>query len=825
VFADAPDYPNSTIPAGDLSMHYLGDLFGNVPSVLSGTGSDMLGHLFYALNQGILVVAGVWLTYTIFNMLLTAGLEGTIHSPQKKTTMVLFRIAVGLCLLIPSSTTGYSAIQDLMMKVVVEGINLADETWSYALNYMQDGGMLYTTPNVSGVQPGDVTPYMKRSPSLTGTTNSGPIQNIFDNEVCMFLSNHYNADRQYSNPKTNPSANTPYDLVFVPPSQNGSKITAGRIDFPGYNNQPASSGTYNDLPHYNCGSAVAVSVGTGLKLTQYQQAYVALEQMAMDLKPLAKIAAEKVVGQNDNSIQSLGESSVSSALMDYFSGIRPYARYQQDRASAGDAAFISTASSEGWFGAGSFYWDLARLNDSMNKAVSLQSYTPVVNNTYNVPSGGEGLPNITTAMNIADGYLGTATSGIWQKALQNIAQQEATGGAGDNPTAHDIGHPWYDFFAKPTAVDNSYDTGGVDFASIIQDALGGVVNTVSDIETSPSQNAFYDPLDFVQRIGRSCLSAAGEIWAKSIAWIIGFAAVAGICASMNPGSTILNAMINWLAPLWQASAAALFAAGFMLTFYAPLYPYLLFLFGAMGWLIYVIEAMVAAPLVSFGMTHPEGSDFLGRAEQSLMLALGVFLRPVLMVVGFLSAMMLSYIGFAVVNFSLGNVLTESFGLTSGHQTVLTGIWTVVNGSPSNGQGDHFTGHDLSDFLLIPLLMVAYGLVIIEVVNQAFSLIHVLPDMVLRWIGVPVQQDMTERYAGQIQSGMSGAAKQGADTAGKGATGFASFMGSQVVQPATEVATSAAMQGMGEGFQGGGSGGGEGGGAGGGEMEEAAMLLV
>ena len=93
----------------------------------------------------------------------------------------------------------------------------------------------------------------------------------------------------------------------------------------------------------------------------------------------------------------------------------------------------------------------------------------------------------------------------------------------------------------------------------------------------------------------------------------------------------------------------------------------------------------------------------------------------------------------------------------------------------HAQGDSFTGYEITDFLLIPLLLVFYGFIVVEVVNQCFSLIHILPDMVLRWIGGPVQQDRTEGLAQKVGSSVQGAAKQigeigGSSTVNAGAAG-------------------------------------------------------
>jgi defect-in-organelle-trafficking protein DotA len=858
----------------------LSELFGNIPHVLAGDGSGMMGHLFYALNQGILVVAGVWLVYTIFNILLRSGLEGTLHGPTVKTAYALFRIAVGLCLVLPSSTTGYSAIQDVMMKVVVEGVNLADETWSYALNYMQNGGMLYTTPS-------DANSTIKNSYKayLVGSNNNPSIvATILKDEVSMYASNVYN-QQHAKNPALKAAAAQPYQMILVPPkvtvdkSTGVVKLNEGEILFPGAgnNNPPYSaangsnnSGQVDAYPGYSVqlGSLTAGATGSSSDIANYQHSYQALVQMAQDLRPLAKNLVNGIMGSDPMPTAEVSAQTIATSVLDYLQLMTPYARYNVSQAKSSQKAFIDDAKAEGWLGAGNFYWDLANLNDSLNASLNLSKYVPTVSDSSGSISG-QAAKMVSSVVSQAKSQLKDSLSQV-----ENILKHGAQNGFGSNHAAKKLSgntpvtspdmknsgankansilnkfsqqHPG--FWKKlglnksaittvsnaeskqATSVNASFDTGGVDFDCIIQDALRSVVDQVSSIETSSSNSAFYDPLMFVQQVGKSCLSAAGSIWAQSISWMIGFAAISGICASMMPGANITQVMSSWLTPLWQASAGALFAAGFMMTFYTPLYPYLLFTFGVIGWVISVIEAMVAAPLVAFGMTHPEGHDFLGRAEQALMLALGVFLRPVLMVIGYLSAIILSYIGFAIVNFSFGQVLVSSFTASSGSASstdlgmnALPAIWTVVNGSPSSSQGSHFTGHDLSDFLLIPLLMIGYGLILIEVVNQCFSLVHVLPDMVLRWIGGPVQQDMSERYASQVQSGLSGSAKQGGQVAGQGATGFGGAMGGMVVQPAVEHVANSGLTASADSLSSGGSGGSAG--AEGGEGGADALALM
>src|SRR3990167_10698256 len=134
----------------DLSINYLGQVFGTVGDVLQGTSGQMLGKLFYTLNEGIVVVAGLWLAYTVFTIVLRSAQEGSFMGANKNVALTFLKIALGFSLLIPNPATGYSLLQDMVMKVVVEGVGLADQTWQYGLQYINDGGSVLRRPESQG---------------------------------------------------------------------------------------------------------------------------------------------------------------------------------------------------------------------------------------------------------------------------------------------------------------------------------------------------------------------------------------------------------------------------------------------------------------------------------------------------------------------------------------------------------------------------------------------------------------------------------------------------------------------------------------------------
>ena len=86
-WADAINITNPN-EATDLSIGYLGQIFGTVGNVLHGSSGDMLGQMFYKFNQGIFVVAGSLLAYTTVTMVLKGATEGSMFGQGKGTNMV-----------------------------------------------------------------------------------------------------------------------------------------------------------------------------------------------------------------------------------------------------------------------------------------------------------------------------------------------------------------------------------------------------------------------------------------------------------------------------------------------------------------------------------------------------------------------------------------------------------------------------------------------------------------------------------------------------------------------------------------------------------------
>ena len=227
-------------------------------------------------------------------------------------------------------------------------------------------------------------------------------------------------------------------------------------------------------------------------------------------------------------------------------------------------------------------------------------------------------------------------------------------------------------------------------------------------------------------------------------------------------------------PLGSAVALIFFLLGVVLGVYLPFIPFLLFLFGLINWLISVIEAMVAAPLVAMGVTHPEGHDLLGKAEQSIMLLLGVFIRPAAMVIGFIIAITLVYLMMQFLNY--GFVYTANPLLAS----------AAVDSAAS------------FNMIAIVGILLVYAYVAIEVINQCFGMIFQVPDKILRWIGGPQEQSnvsqMMQSVKGGVQSGAQGGGSAASGQASRGAQVSAGSTGFQKMGDSKESSNDASTGG-------------------------------
>ncbi|HAT1773659.1 TPA: DotA/TraY family protein, partial [Legionella pneumophila] len=205
------------------------------------------------------------------------------------------------------------------------------------------------------------------------------------------------------------------------------------------------------------------------------------------------------------------------------------------------------------------------------------------------------------------------------------------------------------------------------------------------------------------------------------------------------------ALIMMAMPLLMAWIGTMVSIGFVTAYYIPVLPYMIFTFGSFAWLIAVIEAMVAAPIVALGVTHPEGNEAFGKGEFAIMILVNVFLRPSLMIIGYIAAIALSYVGVWILNAGFDHAISyiqsdqgkDTSGKGWGGFKTDTSQWDnfkdkLTGDYQSTALEGGYTGWaGVYAFFFSILIYTSMYLIIVQ---KAFTLIAHLPDKVLRWIG-------------------------------------------------------------------------------------------
>ncbi len=268
-----------------------------------------------------------------------------------------------------------------------------------------------------------------------------------------------------------------------------------------------------------------------------------------------------------------------------------------------------------------------------------------------------------------------------------------------------------------------------------------------------------NPVIALADMGIAYINFAANLWlmlmfqaiAASILFIIG---------------TFVFALLAMGMPLLIAWTGVMASIGFTTAYYVPLLPYTLFLFGVMAWLMAVVEAMVAGPIVALGITHPEGHDAFGKGESAIMILLNVFLRPSMMIIGYIVGISLSYITVWMLNAGFGHAIsfmTDNLGTTGGTgkpkftyevkagdfsdvipETGLKDKPVTGNMVPEASASDY--GIQYSNWAAIYAYffsVLLYTSAYLVMVQKSFTLIANLPDRILRWLG-----SQSESYGGE-----------------------------------------------------------------------------
>lgn len=742
----AADLPTGsfTPPPTDLSVSYLADIFGIVDGVLHGTGSQILGAMFGVFNSAVLALGSIVIAYMLMVSTINTAHEGEVLGKKWSSIWIPIRSTAGIALMLPKAS-GYSVIQIFVMWVVVQGVGAADSVTNAAMNYLIRGGVI-----VQASVP----------PDQGAVLMAG---NILRSEICMLGA--FNSLQNHP-PAGVAAGQIPSFSNSLAVTQLGT--TQLQMQFPG-STQLIGTAPNQALPNYQglCGSVSwtpsndgggsaegsTTQIANPSGLTYSDSRSIAVQQVVQDVLPVAQIAANALIPLNNTSGGSLASAlpqySLVYAAADYKGIMLPYLA-QQSNAFRTDAInqITNNVTTQGWIVLGTYYLDLTQLN-----------------NNYNAAEGS--MPS--ASINQPSGTISWSNSGIYSSDRDLLDGKAAQGGTLDSLSGNDISktscstntaitpntidnficEEQYNYLGPQNAFANTTPVGttgvganvGMQIGGAIFGALtggiGGIIMSLASLGSAQALNT--DPIIAVSALGSSVLNFVTTIWVLGIS-IFGLVTVMSVVPCVNSIGFGSLAMFTWMVPFIAALMIGLFAVGSLMAFYVPMIPFILFVFGGIGWMIAVIESMIAAPLVALGLTSPEGHEYFGKAEHAIMLLVNIFMRPTLMVFGFIAGTILSHVGLWLLNQGFGHAWGMAY---ANDLPYLVGYFNYGLGAVWG---------------LIAALTIYVGFVL-AIVNKSFALIYEIPNKVLRWIGGGIEQlgegQGAEDVKGSFQGGMKG----------------------------------------------------------------------
>lgn len=255
-----------------------------------------------------------------------------------------------------------------------------------------------------------------------------------------------------------------------------------------------------------------------------------------------------------------------------------------------------------------------------------------------------------------------------------------------------------------------------------------------------------DPLRSLASFGHNLISTVAAMYfaGKAIPTIsdiplIGPMVSSAIEKGMSKGGLIGKAASSLMSSASDALSIIpkilllLLVVGFMLAYYLPFVPTLYWLGGAIGWLLMVLESIIAAPLWAVAHAIPSQEDgFAGRwALQGYQLLTNVIVRPLILILALIMTIFLFQFGAFIFMGIL--MIASPFITNSVSYTSLT-------------------------FTIMSLIILVIGLVMVA--HRTHEFIYQGADRIISWLGFGVSSlGTTQSWSemeGRVKYGLQGA---------------------------------------------------------------------
>ncbi len=662
---------------GDMSIQYLGTIFGIVGNALVGDGNNVLAEMFRVFNIVVLSLGTIVVVYTVVASTLNTAQEGEVMGKKWSSMWLPLRSAGGLAILLPTSS-GYSLIQILMMTIILKGVDAGNAVYNTVLDRANEGQSIGA-------------PKQTVSNSLLKTQTL----NAFNMATCAAYLNQHN------------------EII------GGNLVTVYRVGNAVY------VGTESDPAHQKiCGSVMLSGNPDPTKITQSSWEQAQLSAGESGLSVASSYASE--------AIQPSTAWTTTGAQINIARAIKTPLVSVNVTVNTDFQGALNEAKKAGWLFAGVNYFRLLSPDGVTDLKPPPPSFLFSPDNLNNLGYEVDGMKLGTYISLQADNYLLATDAGTTIESTEGtmLDRVKAAGAAQIGGKAGG----WTTQIVGSAGLGDTFES--------IRDSLG---------------TGEGDALSSMRKIGTDIMQGIETAFWTMLGVTVGLALVVCFFAGLQPVCSMFFTLISMLIPVLLFFMTLLWSVGVLLGLYIPMIPYLVFTFGGLAWMIMVIEAIVAAPIVSLGLVTPSGEN-LGKASPAVLLIANIFMRPSLMVIGMVIAAKLLDVGIKMLNFGFNYFMTTIGGGNYG-------------------------------FFASIALLIVYGGIVIAITHECFTLIHVLPDKVNRWIGGQAEQSNVAKQMGEMQKTVQTASQTSLQMMQAGTKAIGEVK--TVVEKVTQVAGSAA----------------------------------
>lgn len=663
---------------------------GTQSATCTGAAATVIGELLGRFTGFAMALGMFYVCYlTIWNIFRTAETSNLLTNSM--TSMFAVRIGFAAIMMLPINS-GFSIGQAAVLQTSMWGIGMAQSLYKFAIKAIGPDSMIIAMP------------------IIPGTKNI--VLGVMENELCRAFVNEATANPQIAPPPTPTlvSGSTTWAYSLSPGNETGSP-SCGTITV----NQPTG--------------AQQKIAGVDTDMTSKQKE-ILQNIITSDIRPVVESVAKNYWQTKQTSALNPLLPAYQKATSDYTQQLAAAASEIQKQlqnaikpqdARAGKLGLSNNSTTDlstlGWASAGSYYLTFAQLN---GRTLSLLNDLPIVNGPSYSGWSKSLRTDLAPLIQASDNFLAQLRTYV------NTAD-------GANPPTGNA-----DTFGNAAAREGGSWIERV-FRSINlnEPLLNYIANSIS-----PTANQWSDPFGALITLGQYLMTAALSAYGLAIAASSGTIQTGAAAYSLLTGNvagaiaaaglaTVSDVFKALLTPLFFG-LLALLIPGIMIAYVLPLIPWVMWIAGVTGYLILVLEAVIAVPLMMVAHMTYEGDGLHGRAIQVYELLFNVLFRPALMLLGL-------FAGFFVFS-SISWLIRMSFGVAV--HFVLEKGWFVTN------------------LIGLVVLLAVFVLLHIVVALKSFSMISLIPHHVPKMLGFsPANRvDMDEFSKAAAWTGTRGTVK-------------------------------------------------------------------